>query len=141
MADPDSVWKCISDFGSYDALIKTVREAAPYTPAREITGTSCYSFVVSRIRLKLNVRFCVVSEQRYAYWSLERPSWVLNDSEGFWHVQTLEDKPGTVRVWFCVGVVLNPLVPGFVVNLVSRVGLKKAFSWVASMGEKRARWE
>ena len=136
-ADANAVWRCVSDFERYDSLIGTVREAAEYEPERPVDGTSCYSFLVSRIRLKLNVRFCVSDEERFAYWTLERPSWVLNDSDGFWHVQALEGEQGMVRVWFCVGVVLSPLVPGFVVNLVSRVGLTKAFSWVSKMDEKK----
>jgi len=54
-----------------------------------------------------------------------RRSQVLTDSTGFWHVQPLESKPGYVRVWFCAAVVLAPVVPSFVVRLVSRLGLKK----------------
>ena len=143
-ASPDDVWSRVSNFEAYDDLIGTVREARAYTPASQVDGTACYSFVVSRIRLKLNVRFCVVEEERYAYWKLERKSWVLSDSDGFWYVEPVDGKPGRVRVWFCVGIVLNPLVPGFVVSLVSRLGLKKAFSWVSSMdaggASRRARF-
>jgi hypothetical protein len=50
---------------------------------------------------------------------------VLSDSTGFWHVEPLADKPGYVRVWFCAAVVLTPVVPNFVVRLVSRLGLQK----------------
>jgi len=75
-ADPATVWRCISDFTSYDRLISTVRTAQAYSPTLVIPGTGCYRFTVSRLRLCLDVRFCVDDEQRYAYWSLEQPSWV-----------------------------------------------------------------
>ena len=89
-----------------------------------------YSFLVSRIRLVLNVRFAVDSPQRYASWVLDRPSWVLDDSTGYWRVQPIPERPGVSRVWFCVAVKLKPLVPRFVVGLVSRLGLAKATRWL-----------
>lgn len=55
---------------------------------------------------------------------------------GYWLVEPLADRPGLVRVWFCVTVRLARLVPGFVVGLVSRLGLKKATSWVADLGSR-----
>ena len=167
-ADPDKVWRHISDFTAYDRLIGTVRTAQAYSPTQVIPGTGCYRFTVSRLRLCLDVRFCVDDDLRYAYWTLEQPSWVschhlaldcgrrfiticasctrrhpsdllsidsewhgtlatqvLSDSTGFWHVEQLEEKPGYVRVWFCAAVVLAPVVPNFVVRLVSRLGLQK----------------
>ena len=48
-------------------------------------------------------------------------------------MQEVEDRPGIVRVWFCVSVRLKPLVPGFVVRLVSRLGLFKATKWLQSL--------
>ena len=88
------------------------------------------------IRLPLAVRFTVSDAERYATWVLDRPSWVLAESTGFWHVQPLPTRPGYVRVWFCVAVRLRARVPGFVVGLVSRLGLRKACFWVrAALGD------
>mmetsp|Transcript_16973 Transcript_16973/g.28309 ORF Transcript_16973/g.28309 Transcript_16973/m.28309 type:complete len:233 (+) Transcript_16973:23-721(+) len=132
-ASPGSVWRYVRDFDNYDSLIGTVRSATPYEPKVQVEGTFCYNFLVSRIRLQLNVRWCVNDDLRYASWTLERPSWVLLDSCGFWHVQPLPERPGFVRVWFCASVRLKQQVPGFVIRLVSRLGLAKACSWVSSM--------
>ena len=43
---------------------------------------------------------------------LDRPTWVLRDSTGFWHVEPLDG--GRVRIWFSVAVLLNPGIPSFV---------------------------
>ena len=80
-ADADDVWKAVSDFSRYPELISTVRTATAYD-APEGTGSEAanvcrYNFLVSRIRLVLNVRFVVDDSQRYASWQLDRPSWVL----------------------------------------------------------------
>uniref|UniRef100_A0A7S0NQI3 Coenzyme Q-binding protein COQ10 START domain-containing protein n=1 Tax=Calcidiscus leptoporus TaxID=127549 RepID=A0A7S0NQI3_9EUKA len=122
------VWRCIRNFDSYDTLIGTVKRVSRYDPEVNVPGTMCYNFLVSRIRLQLNVRWRLDDSQRYASWTLERPSWVLADSSGFWHVQELPEQ-GTVRVWFFAAVALKARVPGFVVGLVSRLGLRKACSW------------
>ena len=73
---------------------------------------------------------------RHAAWELERPSWVLADSTGCWHVQPLDARPGYVRVWFCASVKLRARVPAFVQNLVSRLGLQRACGWVATLSNK-----
>jgi len=126
-AEPDTVWTCMRDFDSYDSLIGTVKRVTAYEPEVQVPGTVCYNFLVSRIRLQLNVRWRVDDDQRYASWTLERPSWVLTDSSGFWHVEDVGG--GMVRVWFFAAVTLKKRVPGFVVGLVSRLGLRKACSW------------
>lgn len=133
-ADADEVWKAISDFGRYDELISTVRTATRYEPPEDVGAEPdniCrYNFLVSRIRLVLNVRFAVDEARRYAAWNLDKSSWVLDDSTGYWRVQELPERPGVVRVWFCVSVQLNKRVPRFVVGLVSRLGLRKATRWL-----------
>ena len=136
-ADADDVWKAVSDFSRYPELISTVRTATAYD-APEGTGSEAanvcrYNFLVSRIRLVLNVRFVVDDSQRYASWQLDRPSWVLDDSTGYWRVQAVPERPGMVRVWFCVAVRLKPLVPRLVVGLVSRLGLLKATRWLKDL--------
>ena len=137
-ADADEVWRAVSAFGRYPELISTVRTATAYDPpegtdADEPANICRYSFLVSRIRLVLNVRFAVDEAQRYAAWRLDKPSWVLDDSTGYWRVQPVAGRPGVVRVWFCVSVRLNKLVPRFVVGLVSRLGLAKATRWLRDL--------
>lgn len=140
-ADADDVWRAVSAFERYPELISTVRTAEPYEadPAAveppPVAGNSVsrFSFLVSRIRLKLDVRFTVDDAQRYAMWQLDRQSWVLSDSTGYWHVEPCVDRPGFVRVWFCVSVKLSKRVPGFVVRLVSRLGLSKATKWLKDL--------
>ena len=68
---------------------------------------------------------------------LDVPSWVLDDSTGYWRVEPVRDRPGAVRVWFCVAVKLKPLVPRFVVGLVSRLGLRKATKWLKDLEPAR----
>ena len=141
-ADVDEAWRCVADFAGYKDRIKTVRTAVAYTPEPDslfgdlAPDECCYDFLVSRIRLPLAVRFTVSDAERYATWVLDRPSWVLAESTGFWHVQPVPTRPGYVRVWFCVAVRLRARVPGFVVGLVSRLGLRKACFWVrAALGD------
>jgi len=129
LVDADHVWQCMRNFDGYPDLIGTVKRSTPYEPELEVHDTMCYNILVSRIRLQLNVRFHTDDEQKYIYWTLERPSWVLADSSGFWYVQELEERPGYVRVWFFAAVLLKARVPGFVINLVSNLGLRKACSW------------
>ena len=54
-------------------------------------------------------------------------------SRGYWRVVPCADRPGIVRVWFCVSVQLSKRVPGFVVRLVSRLGLDKATRWLTDL--------
>ena len=135
-ASEEEAWRCISDFDTYASRVKTVRTVAPYTPELDsrfgplASDETCYDFVVSRIRLPLAVRFTTLEAEQYVAWVLDRPSWVLRESTGFWHVQSVPERQGYVRVWFCVAVRLTARVPGFVVKLVSRLGLRKACFWV-----------
>lgn len=135
-AGEEEAWRCISDFDTYAARVKTVRTVAPYVPESDgrfgvlAPGESCYDFLVSRIRLPLAVRFTKHEPDKYVSWVLDRPSWILRESTGFWHVQPVPERQGYVRIWFCVAVRLTARVPGFVVSLVSRVGLRKACFWV-----------
>ncbi len=137
-ADADDVWDAVSAFDRYNELISTVRTAELYEESEDqppSPGTSVcrYSFLVSRIRLKLDVRFTVDDAQRFAMWQLDRQSWVLSDSTGYWHVQQFVDRPEVVRVWFCVSVKLSKRVPGLVIRLVSRLGLDKATRWLKTL--------
>ena len=138
-ADVADVWQAVSAFSDYDELISTVRTVTPYDPPEEVPRASnvChYSFLVSRLRLRLDVRFTVNDAQRYALWQLDQPSWVLADSTGYWRVVPCADRPGVVRVWFCVSVRLRTRVPKFVIGLVSRLGLDKATRWLGQLEAK-----
>lgn len=136
-ADESDIWRAVSDFGRYDELISTVRTATRYGDLIDGLATPdnvCrYSFLCSRIRLRLDVCFTVDDARRYAAWQLDKPSWVLNDSTGYWRVEPCADRPGFVRVWFCVRVKLSKRVPGFVIRLVSRLGLDKATRWLTNL--------
>ena len=132
--DPEKVWLAVSTFSQYPKLIPTVRMAKAYEAgehAGSVPPNTCrFSFLVSRIRLRLDVRLTTDDALRYAAWQLDRPSWVLSDSSGYWRVQICDDRPGIARVWFCVSVTLSKRVPAFVVALVSRLGLSKATRWL-----------
>lgn len=55
---PDEVFALVSDFEGYERRIKTVRKVTPYcSDDPSAQGAPCYNFLVSRIRLVLNVRF------------------------------------------------------------------------------------
>ena len=79
---PAEAWRAVSAFGAYADLIKTVRTATPYEPELAEEGATCFNFLVSRIRLVLNVRFRVDAAARRASWVLDKPSWVLQQSTG-----------------------------------------------------------
>ena len=135
-ATPEEAWQCVSNFDEYAQRVKTVRTVAAYNPETDsrfgalAPGEACYDFLVSRIRLPLAVRFTIYDAERYVTWVLDRPSWVMKESTGYWHVQAVPGREGYVRVWFCVAVRLTARVPRFVVGLVSRLGLRKASFWV-----------
>ena len=132
-ADPDEIFRAVSAYSRYDELIPTVRTATAYEDPEagtESDNVCRYKFIVSRVRLRLDVRFATDDEQRYACWRLDKPSWVLADSTGYWHVQPCDDRPGVTRVWFVVRVRLAARVPGFIISLVSRLGLAKATRWL-----------
>lgn len=137
LADIDDVWTALSAFDQYAALISTVRTATQYEPPEDVgeepENVCRYRFLVSRLRLQLDVRFSVVEPRRFALWRLDKPSWVLADSTGYWHVEPCAGRPEAVRVWFCVSVRLNPRVPKLVVRLVSRLGLDKATRWLGAL--------
>ena len=62
---PDAAWAAVRDFEGYAERIKTVRTVTRYTS--EALGSEdapCYNFLVSRIRLVLNVRFDVDETSR-----------------------------------------------------------------------------
>lgn len=126
-ADAEEIWQVVTAYHRYVELIKTCRSATryeccnreselPIVPCAvdapcEADGV-CYQFIVSRLRLNLSVRFVTDDSLRYASWVLDRPTWVLRDSTGFWHVEPLDG--GRVRIWFSVAVLLNPGIPSFV---------------------------
>jgi hypothetical protein len=136
-ANEDDVWRAVSDFGRYDKLIKIVRMATPYGTPPGTRGTpanvSRFSFFVSKILLRMDVRFTVDKANRYAAWQLDKSSWALSDSTGYWRVEPCADRPGIVRVWFCVRVRLAAHVPGFITQEVSRCGLDRATRWLRNL--------
>jgi len=136
-ANPDDVWRAITNFDKYVEFIQTVKRATAYDDPPEAPpkadNVCLYSFVVSRIRLRLDVRFTLDSRKRCAAWQLDKKSWVLHDSTGYWRVEPCADRPGIVRVWFCVGVRLAGRVPNFVLGLVARLGLDKATRWLKGL--------
>lgn len=136
-ANPDDVWRAISSFEKYVEFIQTVKKATAYDDPPEAPpkadNVCLWSFVVSRIRLRLDVRFTLDPVQRCAAWQLDKKSWVLHDSTGYWRVEPCDDRPGIVRVWFCVGVRLAGRVPNFVLSLVARLGLDKATRWLKGL--------
>ena len=71
-----------------------MRSVTRYDGPSEVTDTDGrYTFLVSRIRLRLDVRFTVDEANRFAAWQLDKPSWVLNDSTGYWRVEACADRP------------------------------------------------
>jgi hypothetical protein len=139
-ADPERVYNALVDFGQYDEQISTVRSATRYESEDaealdEPPNIVRFRFIVSRLRLVMNVRFATDAAQRYIAWRLDKSSWVLEDSTGYWRVVDVADRPGYVRVYFCVAVQLKPLVPRFVVGLISRLGLYKATKWLQGLDE------
>ena len=135
-ADTADVWRAVSEFAHYPERIPTVRTATTYDgPEGELArpDDSRWTFIVSRIRLRLDVRFTVREAMQYAEWHLDQQSWVLADSTGYWRVQECDGRPGVVRVWFCVEVRLKDFVPAFIVRLVSRFGLRKATGWLSDL--------
>ena len=75
-----------------------------------------------------------VATERYVTWVLDRPSWVLRESTGYWHVQVVPDRPA-MRVWLCVAVRLTAR-GRYAVGLVSRPGLRKLVTGCAARCRK-----
>ncbi len=78
VCDPDTAWSAVTDFGRYNEVISTVRTASEVEPDEPGgPGSVCFRFIVSRLRLVLQVRFLLEEARRRASWKLDRPRCAL----------------------------------------------------------------
>lgn len=52
----------------------------------------------------------------------------LSDSVGYWYVEDLKD--GWCRVYYSTDSQLPPVIPGFLKDQITKIGLKRSTSWV-----------
>ena len=59
-----------------------------------------------------------------------RPNLVLRQAEGFWHMQSIPDRPDHTRVWFTASVVASRLLPSMLIDYAASKALRRATSWM-----------
>src|ERR1041385_8513448 len=137
-ASPDTVWATINDFGSYPKWIDEVKKCQIY---KKDGGKIDVEFNLSSF--PVNITYYIHHDYdmaaRWGTWTLDytRNS-DLDDSVGFWRVNTVDANPNQSVVEYSVDIAIKGWVPGFVRTMLVDKGLKQATQWVKVQSEKKA---
>lgn len=138
-ASPDIVWATINDFASYPKWIKEVKKCQVY---KKDGGKIDVEFKIESFPVEITyfIHHEYDMANRWGTWTLDysRES-DLDDSVGFWRVNTVEGKPNESVVEYSVDIAIKGWVPGFIRKMLVDDGLKTATSWVKVQSEKRAK--
>lgn len=136
-ATPDITWATINEFSSYPKWIKEVKKCAPY---KRNGGKIDVEFKIESFPVEIVyfIHHDYDMANRWGTWTLDyaRES-DLDDSVGFWRVNTVEGKPDQSVVEYSVDIAIKGWVPGFIRQMLVDDGLKTATSWVKTQSEKR----
>jgi hypothetical protein len=136
-ATPDVTWATINEFSSYPKWIKEVKKCAVY---KKDGGKIDVEFKIESFPVELTyfIHHEYDMANRWGTWTLDytRES-DLDDSVGFWRVNTVEGKPNESVVEYSVDIAIKGWVPGFIRKMLVDDGLKTATSWVKTQSEKR----
>lgn len=137
-ADPDTVWAIINDFPSYPKYIDEVKKCAVY---KKDGGLIDVEFKLSSfpVSIAYYIHHDYDMAHRWGTWTLDysRTS-DLDDSVGFWRVNTVEGNANQSIVEYSVDIALKGWVPGFIRTMLVDKGLRQATTWVKVQSEKRA---
>lgn len=110
-------------------MIPTVKSAKIYSSNDRATVAE---FRLSKFGLRVNVVHTVIPEEKSIKFSLDenQPNLVLRRADGFWHVQSLPERPGFSRVWLSASVVASRFVPTMIVDYAASRALPRATTWL-----------
>lgn len=128
-AAKEDVFETLQQFDKYVDMIPTVRSVRIYQRAESRTAAE---FKLSKFCLVVNVVHSVCADSSTIRFSLDpaRPNLVLREADGFWHLQSLPERPGFTRVWFKASVVATRLLPTILVDYAASKALPRATSWM-----------
>mmetsp|Transcript_45337 Transcript_45337/g.82006 ORF Transcript_45337/g.82006 Transcript_45337/m.82006 type:complete len:341 (+) Transcript_45337:81-1103(+) len=130
------VLDCLAAFERYAAMVPVVREARVLSRSEGWENgahTALCTYKVSRFGLKIHAAHSVDLEARVISFGLDesQPSFVLRQASGFWYVEPHdENRDGSCRVWFRVGLRASSFLPPCLVDLAAQCALGKATSWL-----------
>lgn len=136
-ASPDVTWATINEFASYPKFIKEVKKCEVY---KRNGGKIDVEFKIESFPVEITyfIHHDYDMANRWGTWTLDysRES-DLDDSVGFWRVNSVEGKPNEAVVEYSVDIAIKGWVPGFIRQMLVDDGLKTATSWVKVQSEKR----
>ncbi len=134
-ASPEIVWDRILDYRAYPQMVENVHETEIYERSGEHIKVR---FVIGALLMSIEyyIEHTVHPEQGWVTWTLDysRES-ELDDSVGFWRVESVADRPGYTRVFYSVEVFPRGWVPEVIEDFVTDRGLTKATAWVKRESE------
>ena len=134
-APPDTVWSRILGFEHYPEWVGPVDFCEVYHQAGDTINThvEISGFLYSYEYYLINIFW---PEQNMLTWTLDydRES-EFDDCVGAWYVEAHPDTEGWSRVWFSSDLKLNSPIPGFLLKLVKKKGIRDAISWVREQSE------
>lgn len=129
-ADPDVVFNTLTQFSSYADVIPTIRTSNVIVSDET---NAIAEFTLSRLKLRVNVLHRVYRDQRIVTFNLDqdRPNPVFKEANGYWHVQVPTDRPeGWCRVYLSASILVNLLVPPFIMDYAASRALPRASMWI-----------
>jgi hypothetical protein len=136
-ANPDIVWATIQDFPSYPKWIDEVKKCEIY---KKDGGKIDVDFVIKSfpVTVEYYIHHDYDLQNRWGTWTLDysRNS-DLDDSVGFWRVNSVDGNPNQSIVEYSVDIALKGWLPGFVRDILVDKGLKQATNWVKVQSEKK----
>lgn len=135
-APPEVVWKMITDYPRYPAMVDNVVETEVYGRG---DGHLLVRFVLkgAGVSIEYFVDHVYRPDAGYMTWTLDysRKS-DLDDSVGFWRVAPHPERPGYSRIYYSIELRVGWWLPGFIENMLAKDGLTKSTEWVKREAEK-----
>ncbi len=132
---PDVVWSRIMGFDHYAEWVGPVKFCDTYTQAGDTvrTHTKVKGFLYKYEYYLINVYW---PEHDLMLWTLDydRKS-DFDDCVGAWYVELHPEREGWSRAWFSSDLKLNSPIPGFLMKIIKKKGIKDAVSWVKRESE------
>jgi hypothetical protein len=134
-ATSDLVWNRIAAFDEYPGMVDYVVECEPYL-ANESDLRVRFVLKILGFRYEYYIRHDFRPDRGYITWTLDyaRES-DLDDSVGYWAVQSHPEDPGQSRVFYSIDMRTRGWMPGIVRRMIARQGLRDATGWVKREAE------
>lgn len=137
-ASPDVVWSRIVSYDRYPDWVNYVSECEIYEQSGDRIKVR---FVLKGLgfRFEYFIDHVYRPEQGYMTWTLDYSRLSdLDDSVGYWFVETHPTKDGWSRLYYSVDLRTKKQFPEFIQDMVTRRGLHEATEWVKRESEAAA---